>query len=201
MSTADLKSDLRRYLQDARETVLWKLDGLSERDVRRPLTPTGTNLLGLVKHLAGVELLYLGWVFGRHYTEPVAWFRPDLGPFGLAPDTDKWATANESRAYITDTYRRAWQHADATIDALPLTATGFVPWFPEPRRAATLHQILIHLVAETERHTGHADVVRELIDGTVGYRPGAAGQLPPMDEQGWAEYRARLEEVAAAARD
>lgn len=122
---------------DARETVLWKLDGLTERDVRRPLTPTGTNLLGLVKHLAGVELLCLGWVFDRHYAEPVPWFRPDLGPAGLAPNTDQWATAEESRQYIVDTYRKAWQHADAAIEALPLDVAGHVPWWPAQTGAAS----------------------------------------------------------------
>ena len=65
MTDSDQKADLHRYLQDARETLLWKLDGLSEYDVRRPLVPTGTNLIGLVKHLAGVEMGYLGSTFER----------------------------------------------------------------------------------------------------------------------------------------
>ncbi|MDX3246780.1 DinB family protein [Streptomyces sp. ME18-1-4] len=195
MTTIDPKADLRRYLQDARETVLWKLDGLTERDVRRPLTPTGTNLLGLVKHLAGVELLYLGWVFDRHYAEPVPWFRPDLGPAGLAPNTDQWATAEESRQYIVDTYRKAWQHADATIEALPLDAVGHVPWWPAQTGAASLHRVLVNVIAETERHTGHADIVRELIDGAVGYRRGTE-RLPAADEQWWAAYRDRVAAVA-----
>ncbi|MEW2418052.1 DinB family protein [Streptomyces sp. NPDC046866] len=195
MTTTSLKADLHRHLQDARETMLWKLDGLAERETRRPLTPTGTNLLGLVKHLAGVELLYLGWVFDRHYTEPVPWFRPDLGPAGLPPNTDQWATHEESGAYIVDTYRKAWEHADATIEALSLDAVGHVPWWPEQAGAASLHRVLVHLIAETERHTGHADIIRELIDGAAGYRPGAK-RLPPEDAQWWAQYRNR---VAAAA--
>ncbi|KDN87836.1 DinB family protein [Kitasatospora cheerisanensis] len=194
-TTTDPKSDLRRHLQDARETVLWKLDGLPERDVRRPLTPTGTNLLGLVKHLAGVELLYLGWVFDRHCAEPVPWFRPDLGPDGLPPNTDQWATAEESRGYITDTYRMAWRHADSTVDALPLDAVGHVPWWPAQSGTPTLHRVLVHLIAETERHTGHADIVRELIDGRVGYRPDV-DRLPTADSHWWARHRER---VAAAA--
>src|SRR3954462_4597570 len=59
MTQADPKSQLHRYLKHAREAVLWKLDGLSEYDIRRPMTPTGTNLLGLVKHVASVEAGYL----------------------------------------------------------------------------------------------------------------------------------------------
>ncbi|WP_214417245.1 DinB family protein [Sphaerisporangium fuscum] len=190
---AQLKADLRRYLQEAREALVGKLDGLSEYDVRRPMTPTGTNLLGLVKHLAGVELLYLGFVFGRHYGEPVPWFRPDLGPNAFEPNTDMWATAEESREYIVDTYRRSWKHADATIEALALDAIGHVPWFPEEYAQATLHTVLIHLIAETHRHAGQADIVRELIDGSVG------GRVPQMDQAWWETYRDRLEHAARKA--
>jgi hypothetical protein len=60
MAGLDPKADFHLYLQEAREALLWKLDGLGEYDVRRPLVPTGTNLLGLVKHLASVELGYFG---------------------------------------------------------------------------------------------------------------------------------------------
>ncbi|NEE26132.1 DUF664 domain-containing protein, partial [Streptomyces sp. SID7982] len=60
MNASAPKDILRLYLQNARDALLWKLDGLSEYDIRRPLTPTGTNLLGLVKHVAGIELGYLG---------------------------------------------------------------------------------------------------------------------------------------------
>ena len=63
------KAELRRYLQDGRDAIVWKLEGLSEYDRRRPLTPTGTNLLGLVKHLAGVEAEYFGVVFNRPFGE------------------------------------------------------------------------------------------------------------------------------------
>ncbi|MFJ8441405.1 DinB family protein [Kitasatospora griseola] len=195
MTITDPKTDLRRCLQDAREAVLWKLDGLPERDIRRPLTPTGTNLLGLVKHLAGVELLYLGWVFDRHYGEPVAWFRPDLGPAGLEPNTDHWATAEEPRSQILDTYRAAWKHADATAEELPLDAVGHVPWWSGPDAAPSLYRVLIHMIAETERHAGHADIVRELIDGAVGHRPGAE-RMPARDDTWWSRYRERVAEAA-----
>lgn len=93
--------------------MLWKLDGLSEYDIRRPLTPTGTNLLGLVKHIAGVELGYFGDTFGRpFFDEPPAWYTD-----GAEPGADMWATADESREQIAGLYRQAWQHADATIAA------------------------------------------------------------------------------------
>ena len=95
-----------------RDALLWKLEGLSEYDVRRPLTPTGTNLLGLVKHLAYVEMGYFGAVFGR----PVAEARPWVEDEG-EPNWDMWATAAEPREEVVALYRRAWAHADATIDA------------------------------------------------------------------------------------
>lgn len=117
----DAKDDLSRYLQHGRDGVLWKRDGLGEHDIRRPLTPTGTNLLGLVKHLASNESGYFGKVFERPFPEGLTRLDPDAGP-----DADRWATAEESRAEITDLYRRTWAHSDATIAALPLAGPGAV---------------------------------------------------------------------------
>src|SRR5947209_13815970 len=187
------KEDLHRYLQAAREAMLWKLDGLSEYDVRRPMTPTGTNLLGLVKHVASVELGYFGATFGRPSAEPLPWFDDDA-----EPNADMWATPEESRDDIVSLYRRAWAHADATIDALPLDTLGAVPWWPEERRAVTLHRILVHMIAETHRHAGHADIVRELIDGEVGLRA-VNDNIPPGDAEWWESYRNRLERAAREA--
>lgn len=190
MTAPDQKADLHRYLQVAREALLWKLEGLAEYDVRRPLTPTGTNLLGLVKHVAGVEAGYCGATFGRPFAEPLPWFDDDA-----EPNADMWATADESREQIVALYRRVWAHADATIEALSLEATGHVPWWPAERREVTLHQILVHVVAETHRHAGHADLVRELIDGTVGLREDN-DNMAPGDASWWQGYRDRLERVA-----
>ena len=187
------KSDLKRYLQVGREALLWKLDGLSEYDIRRPLTPTATNLLGLVKHLAGVDAGYLGVTFGRPFPEPLPGFEEHAEANG-----DMWATAQESRDAITGLYRRVWAHSDATIDALELDAVGQVPWWPGERRRATLHRVLVHLIAETHRHAGHADIVRELIDGEVGLRSGAIN-LRLRDPAWWADYRARVERAAREA--
>jgi Protein of unknown function (DUF664) len=193
MAEPDPKADLHRYLQRGREAVLWKLDGLSEYDVRRPMVPTGTNLLGLVKHLASVELGYFGEVFGRPSGEPLPWFDE-----GAEPNADMWATADQSREEIVGLYHRAWAHSDATINALALDATGHVPWWPEDRREPTLHQILVHMIAETDRHAGHADIVRELIDGAAGLRADN-DNLPPAGQEWWEGYRARLETAAREA--
>lgn len=193
MTAPDPKTVLHQYLQTAREVLVWKLDGLTEYDVRRPLTPTGTNLLGLVKHVASVEIGYLGATFGRPAAEPLPWYDDDA-----EPNADMWATADESREQIVAFYRRAWAHSDATIAALPLDAPGRVPHWPAERAAVTLHQIIVHLIAETHRHAGHADIVRELIDSAVGHRADN-GNLPAVDQAWWAGYRERLEQVARRA--
>ena len=192
MSASDPKDTLRRYLQAAREALLWKLEGLSEYDVRRPLTPTGTNLLGLVKHVASVEAGYLGDCFGRPFAEPLPWFEEDA-----EPNADMWATADESRDQIVGLYHRVWAHSDATIQARPLDAVGRVPWWPAERAEVTLHQVLVHMIAEAHRHAGHADIVRELVDGSVGLRKDN-DNMAPGDDAWWAAYRSRLEDVAAA---
>jgi hypothetical protein len=183
-----MKDDLKRYLQDGRDALLWKLDGLSEYDSRRPMVRTGTNLLGLVKHVGSVEAGYFGEVFDRPFPEPLPWFDD-----GAEPNADMWATEGESRQFIVDLYRRVWAHSDATIDALDLDSPGLVPWWSGERRNVTLHRVLVHVIAETHRHAGHADILRELIDGAVGYRPGSANLIEDFD---WDTYRERLESAA-----
>lgn len=194
MTDFEPKADLQRYLQTAREALLWKLEGLDEYDARRPLTPTGTNLLGLVKHAAGVEVGYLGDCFQRPFDHVLPWLHDDA-----EPNADMWATAEESREDVIDLYRRVWRHSDATITALALDAAGRVPWWPMERREVTLHRVLVHVVAETDRHAGHADVVRELIDGSAGLREGN-DNLAPGNRVWWQEYRRRLQDVAEEAR-
>ena len=154
------------------------------------MTPSGTNLLGLVKHVASVELGYFGETFGRPWQEPMPWFDEDA-----EPNADMWATADESRQQIVDFYRRACTFADTTIDSLGLDAIGHVAWWPEERREVTLHLILVHMIAETDRHAGQADIVRELIDGAVGLRADAMN-MPPEEQAWWASYRDRLEQAA-----
>jgi uncharacterized damage-inducible protein DinB len=203
MTESDQKAILHRYLRTGREALVWKLDGLSEYDIRRPMTRTGTSLLGLVKHVATTELGYFSDVFDRPsdvrlpWTEGVDFSRLDE----LSQDVlmaDMWATADESRELIVDLYRQIWSHSDATIDALALDARGQVPWWPPERREVTLQQILVHMTVETHRHAGHADIVREVIDGSAGMRPGDPN-LPDNDQAWWTGYRDRVEHAAKAA--
>lgn len=190
MTISDPKADLLSYLQGARGAMLWKLDGLSEYDARRPLTPTGTNLLGLVKHLARGEFGYFGETFGRPSDAVESWPKGEQA-------WDAWALPTESRESIVGLYRHAWAHADATIEALPLDTVGQVPWWGDGGEV-TLHQILVHMTAETQRHAGHADIVRELIDGTVGLLP-ASTNVPPSDAATWAAHRDTVERGAQEA--
>lgn len=196
MMDHDAKADLLRYLQEARDSLVWKVDGLGEYDIRRPLTPTGTNLLGLVKHLSGVELGYFGDTFGRPFfdKEPPAWWYTEDAEL----NADMWATPQESREQIVDLYRRAWEHANATIDALTLDAVGRIPWWPEERGEVTLHHVIVRVLAETHRHAGHADIVRELVDGSVGEKKGN-GNIPEGGRAEWERYRDRLERAAREA--
>jgi hypothetical protein len=193
MDDAVAKQYLHGDLQEAREDVLWKLDGLSEYDIRRPLTSTGTNLLGLVKHLSNTEARYFGDVFGRPFQERLPWWDDDAD-FGA----DKWVTPEESRAEIVDRYRAACAHADDTIDALDLEAPGNVPWWPRPD--VKLFNVMVHVLIETNRHAGHADILREQLDGAVGGHP----KSDTSHERGtafWAAYRAKIENAARATLD
>lgn len=194
MTGSDLKADLHRYLQSAREALLWKLDGLSEYDIRRPLVPTGTNLLGLIKHQAGVELGYFGDTFGRpgqSHEDQLPWDEAD-------PNSDMWATAAESREFITARYCRAWAHSDVTIGALTLDAIGRVPWWPPDRNEVTLSHILVRVATDTSRHAGQADIIRELIDGAAGLQRENTN-LPPGDQARWRSHRDQVERAARAA--
>ncbi len=190
---SEMKAAFLRYLTISRDALLWKLDGLSEYDIRRPMVPTGTNLLGLVKHTASMAAGYFGECFGRPFPQPMPWLGEDA-----EPNADMWATADETRERIVDFHYRAWAHADATIEALDLDTNGLVPWWPEGRDRPTLHRVCVHMVAETDRHAGHADIIRELIDGSAGMRQDSSN-LAPGDAAWWAAYRERLEEAARSA--
>jgi Protein of unknown function (DUF664). len=189
----DGKSALLEYLRARRADLLAKLDGLGEYDVRRPMTPTGTNLLGLVKHVSYVQLGYFGEVFGRPSGRSYPWDAE-----GAEEGVDLWAAPEETRADVLELYASAAAHADATIEELPLDATGTVPWWREERRHPTLHTVLVHVGGEVARHAGHADVLRELIDGSAGV--GSPGDnLPERSAVEWAAFRERIEAAARQA--
>ncbi|OII28701.1 hypothetical protein BIV03_00065 [Curtobacterium sp. MCBA15_016] len=181
-----LKRTLHRYLQKHRAAMVAKLDGLAERQARWPVTPTGTNVIGLVKHVAGVQAMYFGEVFGRPLPDPPAWLESEDGD-------DMYATLDETLDDVVAFHHRSAAHADATIEALDLDALGVVPWWPEDRRRVSLHRILVHMGYETARHAGHADIVREMLDGLAGDGDGNLAEKSP-DE--WVLWREHLVDVA-----
>ena len=193
MTSLDFKDDLHAYLKGARETLVWKLDGLGEYDLRRPLTPTGTNLLGLVKHSAGSHFRYFGEVFGRALDVALPWLSNHA-----EPNVDLWAAPGETRDDIVAVYQDTCAAADGTIAGLSLDAIGRVPWWGG--EVVTLHHVLAHVTSETQRHAGHADIVRELIDGSAGLLEGHTN-LPTGDAAWWTNRRDRIEAAARLAAD
>ena len=188
-----LKATLTRYLDAQDEALLWKLDGLGEYDLRRPLTPTGTNLLGLLKHVAGIHGVYFGLVFDRPFPETPAWMAVDA-----EPNSDMWATAEESTASIRDLFARVRAHSAETIATLDLDSTGLVPWWGDGGRAVTLGQVLVHVAVEVARHAGHADIVREQIDSAAGLTAGN-DNLPSHDAAWWRDHYHQVQRAAELA--
>ncbi|RNL78325.1 DinB family protein [Nocardioides marmorisolisilvae] len=185
----DLKAELHEKLQVTRGVMVAKLEGLSEYDARRPITASGTNLLGLVKHLVGCEEVYLGTSFGRPPSfAPLPWVADN----SVWENADMWVRPEESRAYILDLYDQACRHGDATIEALDLDAPGSVPHWPEERRATDLGTLLIRMVDETAHHAGHADILREIIDNA----PGQGDAEEIGDATYWSDYVATIQAAA-----
>ena len=156
------KESLYVSLDRHRDAILWKLEGLSDDDLRRPMTPSGTNLLGLVKHLGAVEYGWFCETFGRE-VEPLPFDEDD-------ENADMRVEPHESTADILAFYGRARAAADSAIHDIDLDATG-TAWFGDE---VSMRWVLIHMIEETARHCGHVDIVREMIDGVTGY-------LPPTD--------------------
>ena len=186
-SGPDLTELLLRYLQRARENLVAALDGLDEYDVRRPVTPSGTSLLGLVKPVASVEIGYLGECVGRKLDVQLPWDDEDLYESGA----DMYALAGESREWLLDVYRRSWAHGDANVRALGLEAPAEVPWWPEERRHTPRGHLLIHMLEETAQHAVHADGVRESVDGRGGRDRDEFG-----DDAHWRDFVARIQAEA-----
>jgi uncharacterized protein DUF664 len=187
---AGIAGDLHKYLQDARDSMLRSLDGLSEYDVRRPLTPTGTNLLGLVKHLAGVEIGYLSESVGRP-APTLPWDEDG----SVWEGGDMWARADESREWVLDLYRQAWTLSDASLAELPLDHPAAPAWWPEERRQTTFGHLVVRVTAETAQHAGHADILREMLDGQAGRDHDAQG-----DAQTWQRFVGDIQRAADAHR-
>jgi uncharacterized damage-inducible protein DinB len=154
--TGGEKETLHFSLDRHRNVIVWKVDGLNDELLRRPMMPSGTNLIGLVKHLASVEYGWFCGTFGRP---------SDAIPFDeFNPEADMRAEAGETAADILAYYGRARAAADAAINEIDLEDTG-TAWSGEK---VSMRWVLVHMIEETARHAGHMDILRELVDGATG---------------------------------
>lgn len=158
-STGGEKESLHASLDRHRDVVLWKIRKVGDEDLRRPMTPSGTNLLGLVKHLAAVEYGWFCRTFGRE-TEELPFDDTD-------ENADLRANPDESTEDVLAFYQRARAAADLVIAQLAIEDTG-TSWSGE---TVSLRWVLIHMIEETARHAGHLDILRELVDGVTGDHP------------------------------
>ena len=150
------KDTLEGFLDWQRATVLWKLEGLSDADLRRPMTTSGLTMLGLVKHIAYVERWWFQTVFlDRDVSYP--WTDED-------PDADFRIEPDESTADILDLYAQETAEARAIVNGASLDDESNHP----SRIGFSLRWIVTHMLEETARHNGHLDLMREAIDGTTG---------------------------------
>lgn len=187
----DQKSVLLGYLRDCRDDLIWKMDGLSERECRLPRTPTGTNLLGIVKHALNVEAGYFGPTFGRTFASPDELVA--MAAYDEDPQADWYATETETKDGLIELYRRVGAFVDETIEQLPLDAPGRVQWWRPETSSVTLQQILVHVIYDLARHAGQADILRETHDGAIGWQADNTNIPPGYD---WPAYVAKLTELA-----
>ncbi|GAA2970647.1 DinB family protein [Glutamicibacter bergerei] len=181
---------LRAYLNEARSTVLWKCEALSEELARRPMTPTGTHMLGIVHHLAVTEYGYFGECLGLlpnddHVLELL---QSEDSQIDFLPPADY------SVQDVLELYRKSVAFAEAALDNLELASPAVIPWW-SIHRHSTVEHLIVHMIAETSRHAGQLDIVRELLDGQVGLREQALN-LPSYSSAQWQEQYSHLQQLS-----
>jgi hypothetical protein len=149
------KEMLAAFLDYHRATLLWKVDGLSDADLRRPMTPSGLSLLGLVKHLGYVERSWFQIGFAGQDL-PVPWSDAD-------PNADFRIEPGETTVAILAFYKEQVERSREIVASAALDDLA-----RHPGRARTLRWIMLHMIEETARHNGHADLMRDAIDGATG---------------------------------
>ncbi|MEV7188131.1 DinB family protein [Kitasatospora sp. NPDC093102] len=154
-TNADEPTTLLAFLDYLRAAVIAKLDGISDEDARRPGVASGTSLLWLVRHLAVVEDNWFTWAYRGAGEEP--------GESDEVP-LDGATVAGELAAY-----REAVERSDAVAAAAPdLDRPGVRSLRPDDAEGPSLRWVLVHMIEETGRHAGHADIIREQLDGAIG---------------------------------
>lgn len=137
-----------------------KVDGVSDEDLRRPMVPSGTTLLGMVKHLAYVERSWFQNIFlNQEVSFP--WTKED-------PDADFRIEPDETTEQILQLYKAECEKSRAIVADASLDDLSQRPPSPGKRDPFSLRWILTHMIEETARHNGHADILREQIDGSTG---------------------------------
>ena len=151
---------LPAFLDYHRATLLWKVDGLPEADLRRSMTPSGVSLLGLVNHLAYVERWWFQAVFAGEDAD-FPWSDAD-------PEAEWHVGPDVSPAAVIDLYRSEAARSREIVSHANLDDLARRP-HTQPRGGdQTLRWIMLHMIEETARHNGHADLIREALDGATG---------------------------------
>ena len=158
LNTPELET-LVRYLDTYRDIIAFKAEGVERSAGIKPMVPSGTSLLGIVKHLAYVERWWFQSVVGQLDVE-YPWSDDD-------PDADWRIDEGESVRDIIDLYRQECEKSRAIISELQSPDSTV----PHGDGEISVRRVLIHMVEETARHAGHADILRELIDGSTGWGP------------------------------
>jgi hypothetical protein len=191
MDLTDSTTMLQHYLQRAADGLLLKTEGLSERELRMPRTPTGTSIIGIVKHCANVTWGYLGLTVGRRFPDEHLMVPYDA--YDADPQADWYATESETCQGLIELYRSSVAFGVETIGTLPLDQTGRVPWWPADWAPATVEHLAVRVIDDTSRHAGQADILRELHDGAVGLHPDNDNIPAGYD---WPAYVAKLTALA-----
>jgi hypothetical protein len=173
------------HLNDVRDALVWKVEGLNEADRRRPMTPTATNLIGLVKHMTWIEGWYLCEFFGRERPR-LEWEWEIDAEWGH--HSHLYAKPEETTEDLIAAYRATNAAADRAIEDLGLDAVG-KHWSGEP---VSLRSMLLAVLVDTARHAGHSDIMRETIDGSTGDRHSPSGFYGTADEDYRSAYLARV---------
>ncbi|GAB3748067.1 DinB family protein [Microlunatus parietis] len=147
---------LQAFIDQQRDVVLWKIDGLTDEQLRRPVGASRLYLLGIVKHLAAAEQYWLCELFGR-----------PAEPLSLAATDDLQAEPGDTTDSVLAYYARARAASDAAIAVVDLD-TSARTWTHD---TVSFRFALLHMIEETARHAGHIDGIRQLLDGRTGYLP------------------------------
>lgn len=155
------KETLMGFLNLNRAVMVWKLEGVSDEDARRPMVDSGTHLIGLIKHLAWVERWWFEDVFAGLPSPSYPWSDED-------PDADFRAEPEDTVAGVIAMYE---EHVAIVNDIIDESDLDQLAVRDRNGLHYSLRWIVGHMIEETARHAGHADIIRELIDGRTGYLP------------------------------